>query len=332
MNEIASLKFEDKTVAVIGDVIVDRYTYGTVLGVSAETPTLVARRLEEKTTLGGAFFLCRNLLALGARVKFISVIGDDDGGMIAQNYRHPRLESHLLREPGRSTTMKHRFWVDRYKLFQLDTVNNIAITGPTAAKVRQLLDDSSAKIDAVVFSDYRHGLLQRDLIAKCISVARQIGVPTYVDSQISQSESNHHLYAGCSVLCLNLKEARAIDSSFDPARGDAAFEAIMRKINCESVVVKLGKDGSIWRTSGKTSIAEPLRVEEVDSTGAGDAFLAALALCGRDDPEVSLRVANAWGALSVTIHGTEPPTLARLVEVLRSRHEGRNQDDVRTDS
>jgi len=55
-------RFASARVLLLGDTILDIYTYGTAMGLSAETPTIVARRKEVKHSLGGAALVCRNLL------------------------------------------------------------------------------------------------------------------------------------------------------------------------------------------------------------------------------------------------------------------------------
>jgi sugar/nucleoside kinase (ribokinase family) len=70
-------------------------------------------------------------------------------------------------------------------------------------------------------------------------------------------------------------------------------------------------------SDGVGGVSAPARpVAAADTTGAGDAFLAALALTGLDDPLAALTLANAWAALSIQIHGTIPPALDDLVTML----------------
>ncbi|MGB7171120.1 MAG: hypothetical protein WBD32_19095, partial [Acidobacteriaceae bacterium] len=71
MNTLETIlqRLNRRRVLLIGDTILDIYTYGTALGLSAETPTIVARRREVKHSLGGAALVARNLLELGASVQ-----------------------------------------------------------------------------------------------------------------------------------------------------------------------------------------------------------------------------------------------------------------------
>ena len=82
-------QFAECRVLLIGDTIVDLYTYGSAMGLSAETPTIVSRFKEVRRTLGGAAFVCRNLLELGAQVDFITLTGCDEEGAGIRDWKRP---------------------------------------------------------------------------------------------------------------------------------------------------------------------------------------------------------------------------------------------------
>ena len=89
----------------VGDVMLDRYIYGTVERISPEAPIPVLRIQRESDMLGGAGNVLRNLLALGAEVCFLSVVGDDPAGREIQAIiaAEERVEPHLLSERARTT-------------------------------------------------------------------------------------------------------------------------------------------------------------------------------------------------------------------------------------
>jgi len=324
MNDALQLigAFDRARVLLIGDTIVDEYVYGTVLGTSAETPTIVAKELETKTFQGGAFLVARHLLALGAEVKFCTLVGHDKTAEVVKGFAHPRFTLLPVSDAERKTTIKKRFWVDGYKLLQFDQLDNRPFAD--AAGVSTTLGPAIASSDAVVVSDYRHGLLSPAVIAAVMRLAREAGKPLYVDSQVSQSAANHTLYHGADVICLNLKEARAIDPAFQPSPEASAstYAALVDRLGVANIVVKLGADGAMGWLGGRAFRAPAISVRVVDTCGAGDAFLAALCLSGLARPELSLQIANHWAGLATTIHGTVPPTAAQLVASLQAGIQG----------
>jgi len=123
-------------------------------------------------------------------------------------------------------------------------------------------------------------------------------------------------------MCLNLGEARCIDPAFEPAPHAASYETLVRELATRQIVVKLGDAGALVLDGDKTSSAPAAKVNVVDTTGAGDAFLSAYCLaCAMDstgDPAAALALANAWAGLAVQVHGTVPPSRADLLAMIGS--------------
>lgn len=306
-------------VLLIGDTILDIYTYGKALGLSAETPTIVAAKGEVKRSLGGAALVCRNLLELGAAVDFVTLTGNDEDAEHVGSLNGPKLELLVIKEKERQTIVKHRFWVDGYKLFQLDTRDDRPISDETAGHILALVDRRLSAATAVVLSDYRHGLLSPGLVARLLPVLRRGGKPVFVDSQVSQNASNHRQYRGDAIMCLNLKEARCIDPAFVPSDEVNGFSVLQRELGTDRIVIKLGDQGALMLNRGRVMRAPVPRVAVVDTTGAGDAFLAAFCLAGLDDPQAALNLANLWAGLSVRIHGPSPPRKSDLRDAINAR-------------
>lgn len=306
-------RFDSARVLLIGDTILDIYTYGTAMGLSAETPTIVARRKEVRYSLGGAALVCRNLLELGASVSFLTLIGADEEAAHVRDFAAPKLTLLPVADPSRPTTVKHRFWVDGYKLFQLDQRDDSPISASVASEALSLVDRVLPGVDLMVISDYRHGLLSQQFTAALLPRLRSAGKPIYIDSQVSQNASNHTLYRGDCIMVLNLKEARCIDPAFVPSHDPQAFAVLNRELATNRIVVKLGDQGALFQDGPRVFQAPARSVSVVDTTGAGDAFLSAFCLAGADDPEWALRLANAWAGLAVQIHGTIPPSRTDLL-------------------
>jgi D-beta-D-heptose 7-phosphate kinase/D-beta-D-heptose 1-phosphate adenosyltransferase len=321
LNDLEGIlsRFASARVLLLGDTILDIYTYGSAMGLSAETPTIVARRKEVKYSLGGAALVCRNLLELGAAVQFVTLVGADEEAARVREFAAPKLTMRAVTDAEKPTTVKHRFWVDGYKLFQLDQRDDRAISEAVGKEVVAQVKRALPETDLVVISDYRHGLLPPQLVAELLPRLHAAGKPVYVDSQVSQNAANHKLYRGGCVICLNLREARCIDPDFKLERDARAFAVLNRELDTERIVVKLGAEGAMLQDGARVTYVAANKVPVTDTTGAGDAFLAAFCLAGVKNPEGALRLANAWAGLAVQIHGTIPPNkedLARAVKEL----------------
>jgi D-beta-D-heptose 7-phosphate kinase/D-beta-D-heptose 1-phosphate adenosyltransferase len=254
---------------------------------------------------------------LGAAVQFVTLVGDDEEAVHVREFAAPKLTMLPVTDPGRPTTVKHRFWVDGYKLFQLDQRDDRPIPSAIAEQVHSRVDQALSDADIVVISDYRHGLLSPEVVAALMPRLHGTGKPVYVDSQVSQTVANHTLYRGGCVVCLNLKEARCIDPGFTPDRDAKAFAKLNRELDTDRIVVKLGEDGAMFQNGERVTHVAASKVTVTDTTGAGDAFLSAFCLAGTEDPEVALRLANTWAGLSVQIHGTIPPRKSDLLKAVK---------------
>jgi len=299
-------------VLVVGDVIIDKFHYGTALGISAETPTIVAKRQEETFTLGGAANVCRHLEELCATYAYLLTAADGNENIQAGLY------TEVVEIPGYSVTTKERFFVDGYKLLQFDQLNEGKHDNDSELQFCDAFDALLPDIDRVVIADNRHGVMSRRIAAHLIKKCNQVGKPIIVDSQVSQSTTNHGWYRDCSIMLVNERELDAIqfatsDCAYKFCEGnnehfDKVLLNLSKKWNCD-IVVKLGEKGSYSLIDGMFHRHHGHEVEIVDTCGAGDAFLAVLASGELSSEDVSdnLRRANLWAALSCEMKGTETP-------------------------
>ena len=300
-------------VLVIGDVILDVYHYGAPLKISAETPTLVARNERKTISWGGAALFVRNILELGGKVKFISLLGDDEFALYDKGLAHKNLTKLFVTERERATTTKERFWVNGYKLLQWDHLDNRDIDKRTAEEIISRVHEELPKCDKLLISDYRHGLITKELAAELVKGAKKAGKPIYVDSQLSQREGNLVWYKGADLFCVNLREAQAVEPFFSEDDLEVSFKRLSNILDSRRVVLKQEAKGSTAYLDGKVIHTPAHKVTTVDTTGAGDAFYSALATSAFPPDEDALLRANKWAGLSTAIHGAKPPNLSDLI-------------------
>jgi len=300
--------------------IVDEYYTGEQLGLSAETPTIVVKHLSARQSLGGAALMVRNVLALGGSVVFVSLVGDDAYQAAVASFEHPRLKKIISVESGRSTIVKSRYWVHGYKLLQWDHLDH---QPPSESTVRHLLGEVERHLpdaDGLIISDYRHGLVTPDFARALVEAGRVAGKPVSIDSQVSQRSANHDWYSGASLFCMNEREAMGVDPAYDPTQLPTALSRLKHLLHAESIVLKRGAKGCCALLDDEYAEAPAANVEAVDTTGAGDAFFAALSLGPAHLTAQHLALANAWAGLSTTTLGPEPPELAGLARLLGKDH------------
>lgn len=309
--------FKDKKVLLVGDAILDVYIYGNIIGLSPDAP---APEMEEKKSsvfFGGNGLAASHILELGGDLTFITVLGADEDAKYYDSWVHPKLNKIFLLDPTRKTTVKRRWYDKNIKLLQVNKVDNHYINSDLEKKILKLVESSIKGVDVVVIMDPQHGMLTKNLIKNIVSLSNKHEKPLYVDVQVFHRPSNHHLYRGVDTMFLNQKEVKTVYPKFNFKSPIESLKAIQKKLDIKNVVVKLGERGAVALFGKELIQIEPFKVKAVDVCGAGDAFLAAFSLGDRNQPKQSLEIANAWAALSTTIHGTIPPRKKDLFRTLR---------------
>lgn len=299
-------------VLIVGDVIVDHYVYGSRLGISAETPTIVAKYSKEDVFLGGAGLVARNLLRLGCEVVLLTISDNmnlkkyiTNSSDTMSNEELSRLTIHNIFDINWNITEKKRYFVDQYKLLQFDIINegkNFDVDTFSKHFCKYI------NSDVVVICDNNHGVLSQDIASFIISKCDDKDKCLYVDSQISQSKSKHRYYDTADYIFMNDKE---VDNLLHELRVTDLRE--LSKILHSTIVHKRGENGARIINYNYSKVVSGLDVPVIDTCGAGDAFMAAF-ISSRND----LSFANKWAALSVTHRGTIVPELYELNKLERN--------------
>jgi len=152
---------KSKEVLVVGDTIVDSYTETEMIGGQTKTPTISVRYIDKKDYVGGAGIVAKHLAAAGANVSFSSVLGDDDlKKYVEKDIKLYNIHFNSIIDNSRPTTNKNVITNGVYKLLKIDHIDNRAINDNILDSITNNI--SSFKGDAVIFSDFRHGIFNAD--------------------------------------------------------------------------------------------------------------------------------------------------------------------------
>ena len=311
--------FKDKKILLIGDAILDIYIYCNVVGQALYAAVPEVEEIKSAVSFGGNGLVASNILELGGNLTFFSVIGADEDAKYYDSFVHPKLKKFLFVDKTRKTTVKRRWYARGKALLQVNKVDNHYLNKNLEQKVLDHVRREIKQADIVVVMDPQHGMLTKNLIKNFVSLSKKHEKPLYVDVQVFHRPSNHHLYKGADTMFLNQKEAKSVYPKFNEKNTRESLRAVQKKLNLKNVVIKLGEKGAMALFGKELIQIEPFKVRAVDVCGAGDAFLAAFSLGDRNQPGESLKIANIWGALSTTIHGTIPPRKKDLIRSLGPR-------------
>lgn len=281
------------SVLVVGDLIYDYFLYGKAIGISAETPTVVAEELEETCVEGGAALVVRHMANLGHNNTLLTV------GSISNTVEFHGGGKIVTVGIGWKTTKKKRFFVDGYKMVQFDVRNKSSHTKETEEKliteIRAYINMN--KVNTVVVSDNRHGTISSEIARWLVHNQEELGYKLLVDSQFSQEKPNHEWYTGCDTLFMNDKEVSYWLKEYRDI-------VVMGEYWGCNIVHKMGEKGAEAVIDGEYFKREAPKVNVVDTCGAGDAFLAAYVTSKSKQAENKLMDAIKYASETCSWKGT----------------------------
>ena len=302
--------FAKLRVMVIGDLMVDAYTWGKVTRISPEAPVPVVNVVKRENRLGGAGNVVLNVASLGAKPLVFSVIGDDPTGTsLLDILREAGLSvDGIIQEAGRPTTIKERVIAGSQQLLRVDSETEKAISSASVAALLAAVKAAISNVDVIIFEDYDKGVLSAGLIQEVMAMAKSAEIPTVVDPK----KKNFFAYQGATLFKPNLHELRdglGLDSS---ELSSLALPATVKKFresqNFEGLFVTLSERG-VYMDFRSEQVAIPAHIRQIaDVSGAGDTVIsiAACALAAGASPAQIAELANLGGGLVCEFLGVVP--------------------------
>ncbi len=278
MSGMASVirRFADLKMVVLGDVIVDDYIACDPLGMSQEDPTIVVTPVMTERYLGGAGIVAAHAAGLGAEVRFVSVVGDDE----TANFAREKLTSYgvefkLLADSSRPTTLKQRFRVGSKALLRVSHLKQHSISEEHENRFVESVFDYLGDAQLLVFSDFNYGVLSDRVIEKISRHCQQKKIITVADCQASSQIGDISRYKDCFLITPTEREARL--AMQDNKSGLASLaENLRRKARAQTLVITMGAEGLFIQSGNDASSTDQLPAlnrNPKDVSGAGDSFL-----------------------------------------------------------
>lgn len=286
--------FAGKKIAVIGDIMLDRYFWGSVTRVSPEAPVPVIDLEHESFHLGGAANVASNLNSLGIKSVLCGIIGDDNSAeMFEQICKDKGIDpSGLYRDSSRPTTVKTRIIGNNQQIVRLDREVKDVIDSAGEKHILSTLKNNS-DIESIIFGDYDKGAISTKLIKEVLKYAKSKNISVYVDPKFV----NFYTYIGVTAFKPNKKEASQalkieIKTEADVKKAGAM---LLEKLQCENVLLTLGDKGMmLFEESGNIHHIDTKARLVSDVSGAGDTVIATLAACklGKATMKEAATIAN----------------------------------------
>ena len=352
--DIARLKrflprFRKVRIAVLGDLMLDRYIQGEASGLSPEAPIPVVHFISQRDFPGGAGNVAANLAALGARVHAFGAIGgakhaskkvgdDEAGADFRRSLRSAGIDDRgVLSDVHRVTTVKSRVIARHHQVVRIDHERRDPLSADTEETLFRLLVSSLKSLDALVLSDYDKGIITDSVAGRVLHACHQFKVPVFVKPKTSRLFP----YNGARAIVCNAKEA-GLYVAYPLTGGQSVEEAgraLLPRFGAAAVVITRGEQGmSLFEEGSPHPLYIPATSFEVtyarvgqpgiergatgrqvfDVTGAGDTVLSVLALAvaaGASMPDAA-HLANTAAGVVVGKLGTATVNAAELAAAL----------------
>lgn len=328
INQFLTKQLPNLKIAVVGDVMVDRYVFGDVNRISPEAPVPVNRVKHMKEVLGGAANVAANLANLDVHVYVGGVAGQDTHGNLLQDL----LDSNGIDKSGvvisneRSTITKMRILGDRQQMMRLDfeTVRDVD-RQEEEGLIRWLTILCQKGLDGIVISDYGKGVCTDTLLRQIFDLANEHMIPTIVDPKGAQWNK----YDGATLITPNVKELSERLGYFIRNDNDNIVNAAKEVLDTNNIqyiiatrsekgISVIARDGRIWHN--------PATQQEVfDVSGAGDTVVATMicSIAANLSMRTALHVANGAAGIVVSKVGTYPIHRQELIDLWMSLQEGK---------
>jgi rfaE bifunctional protein kinase chain/domain len=333
-------RLRGKRVGVAGDLMLDRYVWGSATRLSPEAAVPVVDFVSETSCLGGAGNVAANLAALGASVTPFGVTGADEA---ARDLRRCLAAlgmpvKGVIADSKRATTTKTRIIARHQQVVRVDREQRAPLAPALEQTLIRAIKASLPQLDALVVSDYDKGVVTDDLAERVLDECRRRGVPALVKPKTTRLFA----YRGATAIVCNKKEAGFFVTRqlYDPPSIEEAGRALLAHFGCAAIVITLGEDGmSLFEERTPRAVHIPATSFEVnyarvglpgvergtagrqvfDVTGAGDTVLSVLALAaaaGIALPEAAV-LANLAAGVVVGKLGTATVAPAELLAAIR---------------
>jgi rfaE bifunctional protein kinase chain/domain len=303
-----------KLIVVYGDIVADRFIYGTPKRISREAPVLILRQYRDDTILGGAGNAIANIVSLGGLPIPVSVLGNDAAGnALVERLDAAGVECGGIMRVGRYATptkvrilggMPH---ASRQQIVRYDIEDAFEMLEDEAQAFATLLHNQLSACHAALISDYGYGIVTPSLVANITRDAH--GKPVTLDSRYDLLR-----YPNVTAATPNEEEAAAAagTSLWDDGNGSRIGEvalSLQQSLDCEAVLITRGSRGmALYEREALAPLYIPVSGTDqvADVTGAGDTVIATftLALAGGSSFAEAAKLANYAGGIVVMKMGT----------------------------
>ncbi len=322
--------FQGRSLAVMGDLMLDRYIWGSSSRISQEAPVPVVQVQRQTSVPGGAANVARNVLSLGGRAELFGVVGEDtEGAELCRLLGECGACLHgVLAVGGRPTTVKTRVLAGNQQVVRIDREQAAPVSGVVRRKLREAVEEAlcHGRVGGLVLEDYSKGVFGKGFMQAVASYAADHGIVTALDPHPNNCFNVKGLY----LMTPNRREAFALAGArYVPGTGEPLKDRALQKVAStirrlwrpRHLLITLGAEGmALFSEDAEGTVHIPTRARQVfDVSGAGDTVMATMmmALLAGAGVNEAAQIANHAAGVVVGLVGTAAIDLKSLSDSIQ---------------
>ena len=324
-------EIQNKSIFIIGDLMIDTYFEGTVNRISPEAPVPIVRVKEVRHVPGGAANVALNLKGLNCNVDIWGIHGKDANGKLLKTLlKKNKIKNHSI-ETDNPTVTKSRVIGNKQQVVRIDfETDNYRIENKISDQLIETFEKGIISCDIIIISDYGKGVCTEYLCQKIITLCNKYNKKVIVDPK----GSNWTKYSGAFMITPNVKELseiahRKLKNEDKILREVGLYIIKLLKLN-ELLITRSEKGMSLLCPDGTFKNFDTVAKEVFDVSGAGDTVVATIAAClaANFDINTSISIANKAAGIVVGRIGTTPVYFSELENKMVYTRENKKIVDV----
>jgi D-beta-D-heptose 7-phosphate kinase/D-beta-D-heptose 1-phosphate adenosyltransferase len=276
---VTTENFSKVKVLVVGDVMLDRYWWGSVNRISPEAPVPVVNLDNTSLLPGGAANVAANVAGLGAEAFLIGAVGEDEGAELFPEIlaRQNVSAKFLIKFPNRRTTIKTRVIAHSQQVVRIDQESKANLNSEEEELLLNAVDKIIDDVEVIIVSDYAKGVVTENLVMRLITLAKDKNKFIFIDPK----GKSFAKYRGATLLTPNRYEVLEVShlDNFGQSAIEDIGKTLLSKLSLQNLLITQGEAGmTLFEENGRV-FHLPVSARKVyDVTGAGDTVIASLAV------------------------------------------------------
>ena len=269
-------KLKKKKVLVVGETIVDQYSFCEALGKSGKESVLAFRKKKEINYAGGAVAVANNLSSFSNRVNLISYLGEKKEYLNFFLKQKPKnCKYNFIYKSNTPTIVKKRYIdeISNSKLIGIYEIKDNLVNKKETEKIKNYLNKELKNNEIVIVADYGHGLISKNIANTLCKKSKYISL----NAQTNAANAGYHSinkYNSLNCLVINETELR-----YELRNKDEPIEKLIKELSktkiAHFIIVTRGRNGSILLDKNKDKLyfCPAFETNPIDKIGAGDTLL-----------------------------------------------------------